>query len=528
MNNTSTIQLAQEMARDLKIAVMIVAYNAERHIESVLKRIPAPLAPLLEEIYVLDDASQDETYQTAIEAGHKLDLKNLKVFKNTSNQGYGGNQKIGYTYAVENNFDLVFMLHGDGQYPPEHLPQMIAAFADEKTDVVLGSRMLKPRDALKGGMPLYKWVGNQILTKLENMGLGVNLSEFHTGYRGYRVSRLKAIPYVFNSSDFHFDTDILIQFLSANCQIKEIPIPTHYGDEICHVNGMSYALNCLKSVVRYRLFKMGLCYDPLLDFNLFETDNYYYKKSPNTLHQYILNTDFAPEEHVLDLGAASGYISSELAKSVQKVIAVDTQQPKHAGKAEAIAYDLDGNFDHAFCKQQFDRVLALDVIEHLKEPEEAMLKIARMLKPGGQLMASTANIGFMITRLGLLMGSFNYGKRGILDLTHTRLFTVSSFKKLFYTYGFKIEQIRGFGPPVRDLVSDKWPFTWIDTLFSVLARTMPRLFAYNFLIVGTRLPTHQETYEAMLATKTDLADARNAQMHNQTSPKPSQSNHAKV
>lgn len=511
MEDNNKMKLAAELAQSLKIAVMIVAYNAERHIESVLKRIPPSLAPLLAEIYVLDDASSDATFDTAIEAGRKLNLKNLKVYRNKTNQGYGGNQKIGYTYAVENNFDLVFMLHGDGQYPPEHLPQMISAFADEKTDVVLGSRMLKPRDALKGGMPLYKWVGNQVLTKLENMGLGVNLSEFHTGYRGYRVSRLKAIPYVFNSNDFHFDTDILIQFLSADCKIEEIPIPTHYGDEICHVNGVAYALNCLKSVIRYRLFKMGLCYDPLLDFNLFETDNYYYKKSPNTLHQYILNSDFSPEETVLDLGAASGYISSDLANKVQKVIAVDTQMPKHAGKAEAIAYNLDGNFDQAFCQQQFDTVLALDVIEHLKEPEETMLKIARIVKPGGKLMASTANIAFMITRLGLLLGSFNYGKRGILDLTHTRLFTVGSFKKLFRTYGFEIENVRGFGPPIRDLVSSKWPFNWLDSIFAFLARTMPRLFAYNFLIEGKRLPTHQEIYAQTLATKSTPSDRNNTQ-----------------
>ena len=503
MDNAHILQVAQKIAQTSKVAVMIVAYNAEHHIEKVLERIPPSLASLLAEIYVLDDASQDTTYQVAIEAGQKLGLKNLKVFRNSTNQGYGGNQKLGYTYAVENNFDFVFMLHGDGQYPPEYLPQMIAAFADSKTDVVLGSRMLIPRDALRGGMPFYKWVGNQVLTKLENMGLDVNLSEFHTGYRGYRVSRLRAIPFEFNSNDFHFDTDILIQFLSADCNITEIPIPTHYGDEICHVNGISYAWNCLKSVAKYRLFKMGLCYDPLLDFNLFETSNYYYKKSPNSLHQYILNSHFTPEENILDLGAASGYISSELANKVKKVVAVDAQRPQHAGKAEAIAHDLDGDFDTVLCNQQFDTVLALDVIEHLKQPEEAMLKIARTLKPGGRLMASTANIAFIITRLSLLLGAFNYGKRGILDLTHTRLFTVGSFKKLFHTYGFEIETVRGFAPPVRDLISKKWPFNWIDSTLSILAKVSPRLFSYNFLIIGKRLPTLHEIYADTLTSESE-------------------------
>lgn len=486
---------AFRILRERKVAVMIVAYDAERHIEQVLARIPPSLAGLLAEIYVLDDASRDRTSEKAAEAAEALGLKNVKVFRTPVNRGYGGNQKIGYRYAVERGFDFVVMLHGDGQYPPEHLPQLIAAFADDGVDAVLGSRMLRPRDALRGGMPVYKWIGNRLLTAFENRVLGVELSEFHTGYRGYRVSTLGRIPFKFGSDDFHFDTEILIQLLSAGCRIAEVPIPTHYGDEVCHVNGLRYTWDCVKAVVKYRLFRMGLFFNPLLDFNLFETENYFYKKAPNSLHQYVLRHPFVSRHAVLDLGAAAGYVSAAVAERAGAVMSVDFTVPRHAGRAEARALDLDGDFDVALGPARFDIVLALDVIEHLEDPEAAVQKIARVMKSGGTVLASTANIAFMVMRVMLALGVFNYGKRGILDRTHKRLFTVYSFAHLFRTYGFRVELVRGFGPPIRDLVSDRGLFVTLDTLSATLARWMPRLFSYNFLIVATRLPSLEEMYE---------------------------------
>lgn len=501
LDTTHAYQAAMEILRNRKVAIMIVAYNAERHIEGVLTRIPMEISRFFSEIYVIDDSSSDSTYQKATEAGLKLGLKNLCVFRTPMNRGYGGSQKIGYTYAAEREFDFVVMLHGDGQYPPEYLPQMIAPFCDDKVDVVLGSRMLRPRNALKGGMPLYKWFGNQILTWFENRALGVNLSEFHTGYRAFQVAKLRHIPLKFNSDVFHFDTEILIQLLSMGGKIAEVPIPTHYGDEVCHVNSMQYAWDCVKSVIKYRLFTIGLFYDPLLDFKLFETENYFFKRSPNSLHQYVLRQGFAVDESIVDLGAANSYVSAELAKRAGRVVAADFESPRKSERAEAIAVDLNGDFDSLLGPNMFDTVLALDVIEHLENPEAAIQKISRLLKPGGRVLASTGNISFIIMRIMLLMGFFNYGKRGILDRTHKRLFTIYSFKHLFRTYGFSVELIRGFGPPIRDLVSQRWPFTWIDSMLSILARIMPRLFSYSFLLMARRLPSLEEVYEVTIKRK---------------------------
>jgi hypothetical protein len=141
--------------------------------------------------------------------------------------------------------------------------------------------MIDRRGALRGGMPLYKWVGNQILTTIENKMLGSDLSEFHSGYRAYKVDALRSIRFQLNSDDFHFDTEVLIQLLSTGRVVKEIPVPTFYGDEISRVNGLKYAANCLKAVTKVRLVQDGLYYEPKFDFGLFEGSGYRVKQADN-------------------------------------------------------------------------------------------------------------------------------------------------------------------------------------------------------------------------------------------------------
>src|SRR4029453_10896786 len=137
----------------------------------------------------------------------------LTVLFNPENQGYGGNQKIGFHYAIEKGFDFVALIHGDGQYAPECLPELIEPLASRQADAVFGSRMMRKADARRGGMPLYKFVGNRILTSVENPLLRTNLSEWHSGYRVYSTDALRRIPFHLNSSVFHFDTEIIIQLL---------------------------------------------------------------------------------------------------------------------------------------------------------------------------------------------------------------------------------------------------------------------------------------------------------------------------
>ena len=240
----------------MRLLIFVVAYNAQQHITKTLDRIPRDwLATTDYKILIINDASVDKSsdlIEEYINAHPDIDITALN---NDVNLGYGGNQKKGYEYAIQNKYDIVALLHGDGQYAPEYLPQMIEPILKDQAELVLGSRMLDKMKALEGNMPFYKWLGNQTLTFLQNRLLGTNLSEFHTGYRVYKVVALGRIPFSDNSNYFDFDTEIIIQLFDTGSRIKEISIPTFYGDEISYVNGLKYAWLIIKTTVKSRLVK---------------------------------------------------------------------------------------------------------------------------------------------------------------------------------------------------------------------------------------------------------------------------------
>lgn len=481
--NPEKLKLAKEILLRKKVAVFIVAYNAEKFIEGVLLRIPEEIRHLFVEIFIIDDSSKDQTFNIAQIAKEKLALKNLSVLKTPFNRGYGGNQKIGYHHAIRKKYDVVILLHGDGQYPPEFLPDIIVEFDKENTCGVFASRMINKKDALKGNMPFYKWVGNQVLTGIENIMLKTRFSEFHTGYRAYSVSALKEIPFIYNSDDFHFDTDIIIQMIAAKKHIAEIPIPTHYGSEVCHVNGLKYFFDCIKSILVFKLMRIGLVYHRKFDINLFSGHKKYYDKSPYTLHQYITTYNFEQNLDVAYLGQGKDDIPLEIARKVKSVVI-----------AEEKLKDLNTNFEEILGKGKYNAALMLDLVEHLNSSESAFESVFKILKPGGQLFAGAGNIGYFVTRFSLMLGFFNYGKLGILDMTHKRLFTIYSFITLLEQKGFQIEKKVYFGPPIVDMISANFLFKILDKIFYYLANLWPSMFAFHFLIIAKRLDSLDDIY----------------------------------
>lgn len=493
---------ALRVLKDKKVALFIIAYEAEDLIHKVLKRIPKSIVNKFTEIYLIDDSSKDKTVQKTINSAKPLGITNLKVMKTPFNQGYGGNQKIGYSYAIKQGFDYVIMLHGDGQYPPEYLPNIIACFADPQIAAVFGSRMINSDQALKGGMPYYKWLGNKILTFIENKIMQSNLSEFHSGYRAYSVKALSQVPFLMNSDVFHFDTDIIIQFLANNFKIKEIPIPTHYGDEICRVNGLKYAKDCLISNAQFRFHKMGIWYQPNFDINSPKMRIYDFKKSQNSLHYYIINhLLWKKTDEVVDLGANDGTVASKLASKVKKITAVDIKKPKAKKNVKNLKLDLNKDFNTALGNKSFNKVIALDMIEHLNNPEKSIKNINHLLKTDGTLYASTANIAYFVMRITHLIGWFNYGKKGILDMTHQRLFTVNSFKKLLTDNGFIITKVIGFGPPIADQINQRGIYKLFDVISGILAKFYPPLFSFNFLIIAQKKTSFEDIYQQTIRSR---------------------------
>lgn len=234
-----------------RIGIFIIAYNAVNHLIKTISRIPKEVYENVEEIFVIDDCSQDNSYYAALGYKSAFGIDKLTVHRNVKNHGYGGNQKIGYQYAIDRGLDIVALVHGDGQYAPEALPSLLEPLIKGEADMVFGSRMSKPTDALKGGMPLYKFVGNRVLTRLQNAMTGLSLSEYHSGYRLYSVQALKSIPFEAFTNNWHFDTQIILAMAERGFRIAERPIPTYYGDEICHVNGLPYAFHCLATSYQY-------------------------------------------------------------------------------------------------------------------------------------------------------------------------------------------------------------------------------------------------------------------------------------
>jgi glycosyltransferase involved in cell wall biosynthesis len=490
----------------LRVLIFIVAYNAEATIRRVLDRIPA-LEPYEVEVLVIDDASKDHTFAVADAVRRSGEYRHrLTVLQNPVNQGYGGNQKIGYHYAIVGRFDIVVLVHGDGQYAPEALPAMLAPIAKGTANVVHGSRMLKPRDALKGGMPLYKFVGNKILTWYQNFALGGRLSEFHTGYKAYAVRSLEQIPFDRNSNVFHFDTEIIIQVMRAGCRIVEVPIPTFYGDEVCHVNGMRYALDVARASTVAALMRYGLVYRRNFDVESLRPDNKHYEPKLDfvSTHSQAL-ADVPAGSTVVDLGCGPGHLSPALRAKGCRVIGVDMFPP-----AEASAFDefhvADLNV-RPFPRPLHDVqvLLVLDVIEHLVSPEKFcdQLRRATQQNLGIKIIMSTANIGFIVPRLMLLLGQFNYNKRGILDLTHTRLFTFASMRRLMEEAGFVVESMRGIPAPAPLVVKNRLASRLLMRLQAAAIWMFPAVFSYQMYLVARPRP--------LLETLLNSANAHSAE-----------------
>jgi glycosyltransferase involved in cell wall biosynthesis/2-polyprenyl-3-methyl-5-hydroxy-6-metoxy-1,4-benzoquinol methylase len=490
----------------LRLLIFIVAYFAERTLEKVVRRIPANLSEIYDiEILIIDDGSKDATFAEGVRIGGHSDIPfKVTVLYNPVNQGYGGNQKIGYHFAIEKGFDFVALLHGDGQYAPEVLGKLIEPLRLGEADAVFGSRMLLPGDALKGGMPLYKYVGNRILTKIQNRLLGTKFSEFHSGYRVYAVSALKAIPFDRNSNLFHFDTEIIIQLVIAAKRIKELPIPTYYGDEICRVEGLKYAFYVVKVSLQAWFQKINLFYDRRFDCAPPQDGRRYPSKLDfASTHSRVL--ELVPAEaRVLDLGCGIGAVGAALKKKNCTVVGCDVKRGALTGAFDQFFLtDLNRGLPDVG-RERFDYILALDVIEHLAAPEDFLDQLRALAAgSGAQVILTTANIGFIVMRISLLIGRFEYGKRGILDLTHTRLFTFNTLRRAMRAAGFEIEHSEGVVVPM--------PFIFGRSLLSKIAlainqalvRLRPQLFGFQILLLAKPRPTLPTLLDTAKASAND-------------------------
>ena len=241
-----------------KIIAVMPAYNAESTLAATLADIPTGS---VDEIILVDDGSKDRTVQVAREMG-------LTVLQHSQNKGYGGNQKTCYRQALERGADIVVMIHPDYQYDSRVIPHAVGFVELGICDVVVGSRIRSRDEALKGGMPKYKYLSNRILTALENMALGQNLGDFHSGFRVYRREVLERVPFENNSDDFVFDTQFLVQAVRLGYRLGDIPVPVRYFPEASSINfirSVNYGVRSLTVVGEYWLDRLRLRRSRLFD-----------------------------------------------------------------------------------------------------------------------------------------------------------------------------------------------------------------------------------------------------------------------
>ena len=258
------------MLNGKRILAVLPACNAERTLEQTYKEIPQDI---VDDVLLVDDKSADRTVSLARRLG-------IETFLHAKNYGYGRNQKTCYEEALRRNADIIVMVHPDYQYTPKLITAMASMIAYDVYDVVLGSRIIGG-GALKGGMPVYKYIANRFLTAVENLLLGTKLSEFHTGYRAFSKRVLESLPLHVNSDDFVFDNEMLVQIIYFGYRVGEISCPTRYFKEASSINfvkSVVYGLGVLSTTAKFRLQKLGLIDSRLFSRGEGSIESDYYEK----------------------------------------------------------------------------------------------------------------------------------------------------------------------------------------------------------------------------------------------------------
>ncbi len=464
-----------------QIGIIVVAYNAASTLAKVLDRIPGEFVPRIAKILICDNASEDQTYLVGL--GYKqVDGRRLpiEVIRNPTNVGYGGNQKVGYQWAVEHDLDIVVLLHADGQYAPEALPDIVAPLERGEADAVFGSRMMTPGGARKGGMPIYKVIGNKVLSTIENRLAGTDLSEWHSGYRAYSVAALRDVPFMANTDEYDFDTEIILQFHEAGKHIIEIPIPTFYGDEISYVNGPRYAKDIIKDVLRYRAHKIGIGKGDTAFASSLATPTKEGTTAASRLLAWLSSMPAGGQ--VLVVGREAETWLPVLRGAGHDVTAV-VSPDRDAGATEAgcVAADLGGDLAETLAAAGaapggYSAIVGVDALGMVRDPETLLAQFRSVLAPGGRILLSVPNFAHWYPRLRLFSGRWGYDTRGLLDEAQLRHFTGPDLDALFADAGFDVRRRETVGLPVEP---DQSRVVAAADVVGLAVR--PGLFTYHYL-----------------------------------------------
>jgi 2-polyprenyl-3-methyl-5-hydroxy-6-metoxy-1,4-benzoquinol methylase len=406
-------------------------------------------------------------------------------------QGSGGNKKAGLRAALEDGCDIVAVCPGDQPEALREMPRLIETLARHpEVDALVVP-------AAEG--PLLRCA-----TLVQNALLGWGCRGWHSGVRAYRARLLSQIAFDLNTNDDHFDTEILLQLLARQALIREQPLPAVRRAALGRRRTRRHALEAIKATIKYRLQAVNLLYD--LRYHPEALDGapadgagqtaYREKFDSTSPHALAARDDrlVPPRSRVLDVGCATGYLGGHLTEAKGcTVVGVDVLEQGQVDRRLAGYHriDLDTEPERLLAllrREQFDRVLLLDVIEHLARPEQFLSSLTRLqLREPPTFVVSTGNVAFVFVRLMLLLGHFNYGQKGILDITHRRLFSHHTFRNLLIQTGFVVSQVHYCPLPFRELGLSKASASLLERINMFCIRLRPRLFAYQVLFVAQPL-----------------------------------------
>lgn len=451
---TDSIQNDFSLAHNRGKRIGVVLLEASPDVDRALDRIPPAVWSNLEEVVTF---------------GNDDGRPKVTALPRLSNNAPGALRKAAFTYFLERGFDIIAFLRSDGLYPPELLAGLYRPIVADQADAVFGS------PNVNHGGPL---------NELEKMMFGIDLSNFHCGYRAYSLAALRSIQWQRLSDGETFDLELVLKLRHQNFRIKELPIPGDCGSRVPLLRTLKQSIKTAyrysqtsRSVKRYPEFEEYFVHYPIKES----------KRSSHAYAEMLVGTG----NEVLDIGCGEGILAAKLSGNGNRVTGADIL-PRAANESALEQYfsvDLNHGIEpmvQTLDGKTFDRVLLLDVIEHLLQPEPLLAQCRGLLKPDGRLILSVPNIANLTVRLSLLFGRFDYTERGILDKTHVRFFTRKTVRRMLRENGYEIVEERETVMPVEilfGLPAANPLMRFANNVLGGLTRILPGVFGYQIMLV---------------------------------------------
>ncbi|MBF0102166.1 MAG: methyltransferase domain-containing protein [Desulfobacterales bacterium] len=450
--------------------------------ETFLKRFPESIFsnPQIDILIVSTGVSEAEDLSN-------LNYTNVMIMRSMQENGFGEIQKFGYRFAIEKGFAFIINLFADGWHPPELIPRFIEKWYATDSDVILGSRLKWLKSPLTRKISRSKRLRYLALIAVQNALTNRTIMDYQSEYRGYATSFLRKVPFEINTNKSHFGTEILLQAFHIEAKIEEIDITFEDACSIPWINSIQSTRDILDSTIRFKMHQFGMLCD--LKYRRPEALRYREKAfMAYSTHKIALSLvrQYQPQR-ILDIGSGPGFVAKRCRELGAEVIGLDLVDPlpDTVSGFQKLDFEKDPLPQNAF---HFDIILLLDIIEHLSNPEKLLIELRNQgyltekKRKSPIIILSTPNVAFFTIRLNLLFGRFNYAERGILDITHKRLFTRNTLLRMLQDCGYFIEKVFPVAVPFDAVMQGKLS-RLLSMVSSFLAHLWPCMFAFQFLVV---------------------------------------------